>query len=431
MDSPNTPAGPIEQPDQPNLFRQVVSLTLTVLAVGVGFLLLYQFHSVLFILLTSIILGTVLRPILQKMTSARIPTGVAVSIMLVGILTLFILFGFLIVPMLTEQGSRLTAIIPQYYATVRGWIANSPNAFIVRLSALLPASIAQVTSLEPSTNQDMLTMAGRAISYFSAGFGTVFVAVSMTLLTYYWMTESPRVIQSMLLFLQPDKRLRVQSLITEIENKVRQYLVGQAILCLAIGVLATIAYLIIGLPNAIVLGLLAGIFEAVPMVGPLLGALPAGIVALSQSPIQLLWVVVATLIMQQLENNLLVPRVMSQVVGINPFVSLLSIATFSSLYGIAGAVMAIPLAAILQILLYSFVFKKEPEASTLSTGRDRLSLLRYETQDFAMGLRNQTRASKEGSKESVTQVDEVMDQMEQMATDLDQLLAQKGEEEVR
>lgn len=167
------------------------------------------------------------------------------------------------------------------------------------------------------------------------------------------------------------------------------------------------------------------------MVGPILGAIPASVVALSQSPIQLLWVVIATLVMQQLENNLLVPRVMKKVVGINPFVSLLSISTFSALYGIGGALMAIPLAAIIQLLLDSFVFKREPEPSTLTTGRDRIGLLRYETQDLAVGLRNQGRKSKEGSTENVTQVDEVMDQIEYLADDLDKLLAQKSAEEAQ
>lgn len=429
MEIPKKPTDLMEQADQSNLFRKTVGLTLTFVAVGFGFFLLYQFHQVVFILFTSIILGTVLRPLMQKMTGAGLPASLAVAIMLMGILTFLILFGFLVTPLLTEQGTRLTALIPYYYDTWRGWVINSPNALIARLSPLLPLSIDQLTSPGPASDDDLLIMAGRAVSYFSTGFTTVFVAISTTLLTYYWMTEGPRILQSLLLFLQPDQRLRAQAVITEIENKVRQYLVGQAILCIAIGLVATISYLIIGLPNAIVLGLLAGFFEAVPMVGPLIGALPAGVIALSQSPVQLVWVLIATVVMQQLENNLLVPRVMNKVVGINPFVSLLSIATFSSLYGIAGALMAIPLAAILQLLLESFVFEREPEASTLSEGRAGLGLLRYATQDFATGLRNHARADKQGSPERIMKVDEIMDQMEHMADDLEQLLAQKETEE--
>ena len=94
------------------------------------------------------------------------------------------------------------------------------------------------------------------------------------------------------------------------ETKVGFYIAGQGILCLVIGIMALVAYRLIGLPNALVLALIAGVLEAVPMIGPLLGAIPAALVALSIAPDKLIWVIVATVVIQQLENSLLVPRVM-------------------------------------------------------------------------------------------------------------------------
>jgi hypothetical protein len=138
----------------------------------------------------------------------------------------------------------------------------------------------------------------------------------------------------------------------------------------------------------------------------------------------LVWVIVASLIIQQLENSLLVPRVMRKAVGVNPFVSLLAIFAFSSLFGIAGALMAIPMAAIIQLLLDRFVFHPaaaEPEASA---GRDYASRLRYETQDLAQDLRKQARFKKWGSVLKVKQIDKVMDEIETITTDLDALLAE-------
>jgi hypothetical protein len=127
-------------------------------------------------------------------------------------------------------------------------------------------------------------------------------------------------------------------------------------------------------------------------------------------------------VIQQLENSLLVPRVMRKAVGVDPFVTLLSIFAFSSLFGIAGALMAIPMAAILQLLLDRFVFHPtpiEPDAS-----RDYASRLRYEAQDLAQGLRNQARLNKGGSDLKVRQIDQVLDEIEAITTDLDALLAQ-------
>jgi len=178
------------------------------------------------------------------------------------------------------------------------------------------------------------------------------------------------------------------------------------------------------LPNALVLALIAGVLEAVPLVGPLLGAIPAGAIALTLSPIKLVWLIVATIIIQQLENIILVPRVMRKAVGVNPFVSLLAIFSFSSLFGIAGALMAIPIAAIIQLLLNRFVFHPaamEPEASS---DRDLASRLRYEAQDLALDLRKQARLHKGGSDVQIKQIDHVMDEIEAITTDLDTLLAQ-------
>jgi hypothetical protein len=188
--------------------------------------------------------------------------------------------------------------------------------------------------------------------------------------------------------------------------------------------MALIVYQLIGLPNALVLALLAGVLEAIPMVGPLLGAIPAAMVAFSIAPDKLIWVIVATIIIQQLENSLLVPRVMRKAVGVNPFVTLLAIFAFSSLFGIAGALMAIPMAAIIQLLLNRFVFHPSAMEPEVSAGRDHASRLRYEAQDLIQDLRKQARLKKGGSDLRIKQIDQVMDEIETITTDLDALLAQ-------
>ncbi|HEY5117945.1 MAG TPA: AI-2E family transporter, partial [Anaerolineales bacterium] len=145
----------------------------------------------------------------------------------------------------------------------------------------------------------------------------------------------------------------------------------------------------------------------------------------------LIWVIVATLVIQELENIFLVPRIMRKAMGVNPFVTLLAIFAFGSLFGVPGALMAIPMAAFIQLLLDHFVFHPanslEPE---VSAGRDYASRLRYEAQDLAQDLRKQARLKKDGSDLRVKQIDQVMDEIETIATDLDALLAQAGTPDV-
>jgi predicted PurR-regulated permease PerM len=244
------------------------------------------------------------------------------------------------------------------------------------------------------------------------------------LFIFYWTIYGPRTIQSIVNLLPKQNRESIFEIITAIETKLGYFIAGQGVLCLAIGILAMVAYLIIGLPNTLVLALVAGVMEAVPMVGPILGAIPAAVIALSIAPSKLIWVVVATLIIQQLENQLLVPRVMKKAVGVNPFVSLLSIFAFSSIFGIAGALMAIPIAAIIQLILDRFVFNPDRLEPEPASGRDIVSRLRYEAQTLAKGLRKQSRVKKEGTLIKVKQIDKIMDEIEEITDDLDSLLAQ-------
>jgi predicted PurR-regulated permease PerM len=262
------------------------------------------------------------------------------------------------------------------------------------------------------------------LGYAASAAKVFLMATAILLLAFHWTLDGPRTIQSLLLLVPTGQRESISELISAMETKVGFYIAGQGVLCLVIGIMALVAYLLIGLPNALVLALLAGVLEAVPLIGPLLGAIPAAVIALSISPSKLVWVIVATLVIQQVENSLLVPRVMRKAVGVNPFVSLLAIFAFSSLFGIAGALMAIPTAAIIQLLLDRFVFHPGTMESEVSTGRDYASRLRYEAQDLAQDLRKQARLKKEGSDLIIKQTDQVMDEIEAITTDLDSLLAQ-------
>jgi hypothetical protein len=127
------------------------------------------------------------------------------------------------------------------------------------------------------------------------------------------------------------------------------------------------------------------------------------------------------------ENNFLVPRIMSKAVGVNPFVALLAIFAFSSLFGLAGALMAIPMAAIIQLVLDRFVFHPADAEKEMVGGRDFVSRLRYQTNEFTKDLKSQARLPKEGGDIEVSQIDIVMDEIEAINTNLDLLLSQISE----
>jgi predicted PurR-regulated permease PerM len=404
-------------------FRRVMWATLVLALVVFGFWLLYRFNQVVFMLFISIVMGTVLRPAVTWLHKHGLPRLVGLILVYLLLLALLIGFMFLLFPMIIEQGTTITAAAPGYYQGLRDWMMSYPNQLIVRLGGFLPRVLPGLAPAQQTVEQ-VQASAEQVLGTLGLVARVIFIGTAILLLAFNWTLDGPRTIQSLLALVPKEKRENINELVSAMESKVGAFIVGEGILCLAIAIMALISYLLIGLPNALLLALLAGVLEAVPMVGPLLGAIPAAAVALSIAPSKLVWVIVSTVIIQQLENSLLVPRIMRKAVGVNPFVSLLAIFAFSSFFGIAGALMAIPMAAIIQLLLDRFVFHAAEMEPDVSDGRDLASRIRYEAQDLAQDLRKQARLKKGGSVQKVKQIDRMMDEIEGITTDLDALLSQ-------
>jgi predicted PurR-regulated permease PerM len=403
-------------------FRRVVWATLVLISVILGFWLLYRFNQVIFILFIAIVIGTVIRPAVAWLHQRSLPQ--TAGVILVYLLLLLLLTGFMLLlfPLISEQSTTIAASMPDYYHNLREWVINNPNQFLAGLSEFLPVALPNLGPVQ-QTEQEMMASAGQVAGYVTMMAKVIFTAIILLVLAFYWTLEGPRIIQSFLLVIPQHQRENISDLLSAMESKVGFYMVGQAILCMVIGIMALLAYLLIGLPNALVLALIAGVLEAVPMIGPLLGAVPAALVALSIAPDKLIWVIVATVVIQQLENSLLVPRIMKKAVGVNPFVTLLALFAFSTLFGIAGALMAIPMAAMIQLAVNHFVFQQATVEMEVSEGRDYASRLRYEAQDLAQDLRKQARLKKRGSDLEIKQIEQVMDEIETITTSLDALLA--------
>lgn len=406
-------------------FRRAVWTTLVLVSLVFCFWLLYRFYQVVFILFIAIVIGTVIRPSVNWLYQRGLPR--IAGVILVYLLLLILLAGFLwlLFPLIFEQSSTLAREVPGYYQNLREWMVHNPSQLFMRLGELLPVTLPSL-NLNPVqlTGEEVVASVGQMLGYVILTAQVFFVAIIILVLTFYWTLDGPRIIKSFLLLIPQDQRESIGELISAMESRVGFYIAGQGILCLVIGAMALVAYMLIGLPNALVLALVAGVMEAVPMIGPLLGAVPAALVALSIGPEKVIWVIVATVVIQQLENSLLVPRIMKKAVGVNPFVTLLALFAFSSLFGLAGALMAIPIAALIQLALNHFVFQQVTVEMEVSGGRDYASRLRYEAQDLIQDLRKQARRKKRGSELAIKQVEQVMDEIETITTNLDSLLAQ-------
>jgi predicted PurR-regulated permease PerM len=399
--------------------------TLAIAAVVLAFWLVYMFRTVVYILLLGIVLGTALQPLVTWLRKRGLTRGH--GLIVAHAIILLLVFGILYVslPTVIRQIVQLAGEVPRYYTEFRSVLLDSPSRLVGVLGGGLPRDIQLVLQPNPASGED-LDMVSRFIGYSNLFFRGLFSVVGVILIASFWILEGERILKSMLILFPASHRERIREITSAIEAKVGEYIRGQLILSIMIGLLALVAYLLIGLPNALTLALIAGIFEVVPIIGPLLGAIPAILVASSIHPTLIVWVVLATVIIQAFENSFLVPRIMRASVGVNPIVTLLALLTFSSLLGLPGALLAIPSAAVIQLLLDRFVFSPDSNENHISDGRDYISRLRYEAQDLVLDVRKQLRRKNDPSNESNDQIE---DSIEKIASQLDLILDQISQEE--
>jgi predicted PurR-regulated permease PerM len=412
--------------------RRVVLATLVVVAVCLAFWLLFRFYNVLLILLVAVIISTAIKPVVDSLHRLGLPRPagvIAIYLLLLALIVGFVLLG---VPLISRQITTITAAVPQAYEQLREAMLTTPNLIIWRLGTELPEQLPFLTSapappVEPVENEPTAAIT-QAWGFLRLIATAIFGTVVTLILAFYWTLDGERIKRTLLLLVPLDQRESIRELVATIEGKVGNFIIGQTLLCGIIGGLALIAYTLIGLPYALLLAFLAGIMEAIPVVGPVLGAVPAVLVALSLDSSKVIWVIVASVIIQQLENSLLVPRIMNRAVGVSPLVTLLALIAFSSLFGVIGAVIAIPMAAVIQLLLERYLLEPNAIEPETTNGRDRFSVLRYETQELVQDVRKQVRKKEEvASADS----DQVEDSLEAIALDLDSLLAQSNSTQVQ
>jgi predicted PurR-regulated permease PerM len=327
----------------------------------------------------------------------------------------------LLVPPIVEQLSATVPKIESYYQDLKSALVNSPLQAIRQIASQLPSQLNLTPSAAVSPAAGSLDAVGQVLNTAGVILSGLFTLAAILLIGFYWTLEGEGAIRALLLLLPNDKRESAREVLSEIEMRVGGYVRGQGIMALTIFVADLVIFLLIGLPAALAVALLAGLFEVIPVLGPTLGAIPAVLVAISYDSSKVVWVIAAGALVQLLENNVLAPRVMHKTVGVNPIVTLLAIVAFGALFGFAGLLLAIPMAAIIQIFVDRSLLRPQPSGLEAPVGRDRLSKLRFDVQEFVVDVRNLAQHKKTDTTES--EVDPVEDALEGIAMELDQVLS--------
>jgi predicted PurR-regulated permease PerM len=406
--------------------RRVILATLVVLLVAVSFLLLYRFRMVVLIVFAGVVVSMAMAPSVDWLQRHRLPRSASVIVIYLILLVLLIAFVVLLVPPIVEQLSATVPKIESYYRDLKAALISSPLLVIRQIAAQMPAQINLTPTLTAPTagapaTGGALDAVGQVLSATGSILNGLFTLTALLLIGFYWTLEGEHAVRALWQPLPADQRENARDILKEIETRVGGYVRGQGFLALVVGAAALVIYLLIGLPAALAVALLAGLFELIPVLGPTLGAIPAVLVAFAYDPSKVIWVIVATALIQLVENNLLAPRVMHKTVGVNPVVTLLAIVAFGALFGFAGLLLAIPMAAVMQVILDRSLLRPQASGLEAPAGRDRLSKLRFDAQEYVVDIRNHARRKETGAVEA--ELDQVEDTLEMIAVDLDRALA--------
>ena len=342
--------------NRPYDFSSAAALIALALAMFGGALVLYYLLDLLFIFFLGVVVAAALQPTHLWLARWGVPKGLAIlSIYFLFLLTIALL-GLFVGPALFDQISTFAASLPEQYEQFVLSLQSSSHTFLQQIGFRLPSFSTitqQLSARMPAFVPNLLQFVTSA-----AGFFTYFVVVLA--IGFYWTMEAPHWERVVVSLAPTTRREQILAMWHEIEYKLGGFIRGQGLAMLVIGSASGVGYWLIGLPNVLVLAVLAGLLEAVPMIGPILGLAPAVFVALPLGVSSVLLVLGFATLLQLFENNVLMPRIMSKTVGISSLMSLFAIFAFGTLYGVLGAFIAIPLTVVLQVLLERIFIHPEP-----------------------------------------------------------------------
>lgn len=347
----------------------VIAATVAVLAVVLVSYLLYKTLLLLLLLFLALLVGTAIEPVVNWLRRGPFTRSAGILIVYTGLFVVIGVIGYIMFAVFFSQLGSLAASlnvrVTQMETDVK---AMEPGFLRDQADILSRAARGVVSNLSrtgaPVGEEEAIEAVTETTLVLAEGF---FAFTTIFVVAYYWLIERTRMKRSLIAWFPANRANRIRRVWDDIEVKVGGWVRGQFVLMATVGVLSAIGYFFIGLSYWPALALFIAIAEAIPLVGPYIGTAPAIIVALTQvendgflaligvgdigALPRVLLVAVFAIVLQTIEGNVLVPRVMKHSVGISPLLVIISILFGGVIAGLAGALVAVPLSGAFQVIV--------------------------------------------------------------------------------
>jgi putative permease len=331
------------------LFAALVYLAMSFINAIVGVVLLFSLIA---------LLSLVLNPAAAKLEQYRVPRQLSAALLAVLVLSVVGLFVWLAVPPAAAQLEDLMADLPDRMEGAQGWIERRAGSLGIKVPSIQAEQV-----LEIAAGAGPLLA---RIGSYTLGIFTVVAGALVLLISVVYVLAKPRPLVEMLLRLfRPSRRARVADVVENLGHQMRQWALATLASMGGVFVLTWLALSIIGLPYAFLFAIVAGLLEVVPVLGPVVAAIPPVLLGLSLDVGTGIWVLVAFVIIQQIESNVIFPLMMAGGLELHPVTVMFFVMAMGGLFGIIGVFLAVPLTITARVILLEFYVDGEEQGGSI------------------------------------------------------------------
>ncbi|GAW92669.1 AI-2E family transporter [Calderihabitans maritimus] len=326
-------------------------LFLTGLTLGILYFL-YLVRSILPPFIVAVIFAYLLHPLVEIWERYRIPRTWAIILTYLKVIAVILILSFYFFPKIVKELNTFADAVPVYTKQVQDYLGNLYRGYH---RIIIPESIRQVIDETVRGIERQMIAGVRQVARSIVGIFAHAVSIILApVLSFYLLKDLDTISKRFIALLPVQWRSDILYLLTEIDAVLTKFIRGHLLVATIVGALTALGLAILKMEFALLLGIVAGIADLIPYFGPVIGAVPAVALALLKSKVLALYVVVVMVVVQQLESNVISPKILGASVGLHPLVVIFVLLAGGHLYGVWGMLAAVPVAAVVRIVANHF-----------------------------------------------------------------------------
>lgn len=301
-------------------------------------------NSIVNIIFISFILAYALKPLRDILSDKfKMKKRTASLIIIFSILFTIVLFFYIVIPSILRESYNFGSVLDN----VDEYVEAMAKKFNIDNIVFFQSIYGRISD---ETNILLRTFSNNMLDNLMTLLESIISMAIIPIVTYYFLVDGELIFNKLMLILPTDKRVIAKKVITHIDKVLSRYIISQLLLSLIIGILTTISLFVLKVKFSLILGIFNGIFNIIPYFGPIIGGIPAILIALMESPNKALWTLVVMFIIQQIEGNILSPKITGDSTNMHPIIIIILLLIGEKLGGFIGMIIIVPVAVIIKVI---------------------------------------------------------------------------------